>query len=467
MADALADYAYVHTLGEFISTTRYSDFPPHIVEKAKRHFLDTLGAMLAGTDSDIWRQCAALTREEGGHALSPLVGQSWRVTPRQSAWLNGVAAHMYELDDTGGCDHSGAVVLPAILAALPLVGEVVDGQRLLSAFIVGYDIGRRVLEACGGYNAHNEAGWHSTATCGVFGATAAVCNLLRLSPAQCSAALGIAGSFSSGLWAFIHDGSQTKKLHAGRAAESGLFAAQLAQKGIQGPGAIFAEKWGGFLQTIAPHSQLPEALVTSLGQVWKLARCSIKPYASCRGTHSAVDALKQLLSVQPLAQVQRVHVRLNPFLMEMCGGRSIDSLAAAQMSLPYALAACLCYGSAGLESYSEEKRLSPQVSDMMARIILEVDASQQGDEEPVVILHTTSGSVAQVQVPVPSGSPGNPLSDEALLAKFHQIASRVLPEALCHELEQICLHLDGYPDTAALLNILSREEVQTGEVAVR
>ncbi|PWW12931.1 MmgE/PrpD family protein [Mangrovibacter plantisponsor] len=465
MAEPVIDYA--HSLGEFIASTGYSDFPPHLVEKAKRHFLDTLGAMLAGTDSDIWHQCAALAREEGGHAQSLLVGQAWRVTPRQSAWLNGVAAHMYELDDTGGCDHSGAVVMPAILAALPLVGNVVDGQRLLTAFIIGYDIGRRVLEACGGYNAHNEAGWHSTATCGVFGATAAVCNLLRLPPAQCSAALGIAGSFSSGLWAFIHDGSQTKKLHAGRAAESGLFAAQLAQRGIQGPGAIFAEKWGGFLQTIAPHSQLPEALVASLGQVWKLARCSIKPYASCRGTHSAVDALNQLLSVQPLAQVQRIHVRLNPFLMEMCGGRSTDSLAAAQMSLPYALAARLCYGSAGLESYSEEKRLSPQVSDMMARIILEVDASQQGDEEPVVILHTTSGRVAQVQVPVPSGSPGNPLSDEALLAKFHQLASRVLPEALCRELEQICLHLDGYPDTAALLNILSREEAQTRDEAAR
>src|SRR3546814_4077516 len=117
----------------------------------------------------------------------------------QTAMLNGVAAHALELDDTGGCDHSGAVVLPAVMAAVSMVPGTVNGRELITAVVLGYEVGRRVLEACGGYSAHNGAGWHSTATCGVFGAAAASARILQLDAGQTLAALGIAGSFSGGL----------------------------------------------------------------------------------------------------------------------------------------------------------------------------------------------------------------------------------------------------------------------------
>lgn len=137
-------------LAAFIADNDFEQLPPSLVEQAKRHLLDTFGASLAGTDSAIWRDCQALVSEEGGRALVSVWGGEQQVSPRQAAWLNGVAAHMYELDDTGGCDHSGAVVIPALLAALPLASHPVDGRALIAAMIVGYDVGRRVLEACGG-----------------------------------------------------------------------------------------------------------------------------------------------------------------------------------------------------------------------------------------------------------------------------------------------------------------------------
>lgn len=444
-------------LTQFIAATRFEQLPPALVVQAKRHLLDTLGAALAGTESALWRECLTLAQEEGGHAQAQLWGSPLRITPRQAAWLNGVAAHMYELDDTGGCDHSGAVVLPALLAALPLAPQPVKGEALLCALVIGYDVGRRVLEACGGYSAHNGAGWHSTASCGVFGAAAAVCALLQLNPAQCASALGIAASFSSGLWGFIHDGSHTKKLHAARAAESGLQAALLAQRGIRGPAAVFEPRWGGFLQTLAAETQQPAALTDGLGVVWKLARCSIKPYAACRGTHAAIDALGIILQQHAVRveEIARIVVGLNPFLLAMCGTRERQSLAGAQMSLPYALTARALYGSVELASYEEDKRLHPQVEALMARIELVIDAQQGRDDEPWVRLETVQGARWQHHVTVPSGAPANPLSDSALRAKYRSLATRVLPADQARQLETICMALDEVADVRDVASLLS------------
>lgn len=445
-------------LATFIAETSFAQLPTPLVERAKWHLLDTFGAALAGSDSDIWQRCVELAAAEGGTAVAALWGSSQQVNARQAAWLNGVAAHMYELDDTGGCDHSGAVVVPALLAVLPHCAQPVSGEALIVAMVIGYEVGRRVLEACGGYSAHNGAGWHSTASCGVFGAAAAAASLLRLKPTQCASALGIAASFSGGLWGFIHDGSQTKKLHAGRAAEAGVQATLLARKGISGPEAVFSDRWGSFLNTFAPTTQDPAALVSDLGAVWKLARCSIKPYASCRGTHSAIDALGIIVEQHQLAasDIRRVIVRLNPFLLEMCGGREIASLAAAQMSLPYALAARALYGSPGLDAYAEARRLSPEAQNLMQRIVLEPDVSQSNDEEPLVLVETEQGERWQQHVPVPSGAPGNPLSDAALFAKFYQLARRVLPDAQVQALQSQMLELEHCDDISRLAQLLRR-----------
>lgn len=447
----------LNQLARFIAETRFDSLPIALVEQAKRHFLDTLGASLAGSDSPIWRECLTLVEAEGGNAQAQVWGSAQQVNARQAAWLNGVAAHMYELDDTGGCDHSGAVVIPALLAVLPLAPQPVSGRALLTAMVIGYDVGRRVLEACGGYAAHNGAGWHSTASCGVFGAAASVCSLLQLTPAQSASALGIAASFSGGLWGFIHDGSHTKKLHAARAAEGGVQAALLAQRGISGPAAVFEPRWGGFLATLAAETQQPEALVADLGVVWKLARCSIKPYAACRGTHSAIDALGIMLQQQPLAtaDIARIVVGLNPFLLEMCGTRDVASLAAAQMSLPYALTARALYGAADLASYDEAKRQHPDADALMARVELVIDPEQDRDAEPWVRLETVQGAQWRQHVAVPSGAPANPLSLEALLAKYRSLASRVLPDAQVAQLETVCMALDDISDVGQIAALLA------------
>ena len=452
-------------LARFCAETRFDDLPDDLVARTTRHILDTVGATLAGSAAAEPRAVLGMLSAERSAGSAPVWGTAERLGMRDAAFANGVAAHALELDDTGGCDHSGAVVLPAALAALsaPGHGDVpVSGRDLITAVVLGYDVGRRVLEACGGYSPHNGQGWHSTATCGTFAAAAAASKLLRLDAMQTMAAFGHAASASGGLWAFIHDASQTKRLHAGRAAEGGLTAALLAGRGISGPSRVFDDVWGGFFNAFAPQSRQPGALLADLGSPWKLMRCSIKPYASCRSNHATIDAVRALMAAHPgLAQrVARIDVRLSPFVMDMCGGRDLSTLSSAQMSMPYAVALAWVFGDAGLARYLAPARRDARLAAAMSLVHLHADAAMPALEEPTVTITSTGGETVSLQVPLALGAPANPLDDDALQRKFAELAGVALPADGVATLAESLLHLDRLADARALLPLLAGQAAQ-------
>ncbi|KVN40076.1 2-methylcitrate dehydratase [Burkholderia pyrrocinia] len=443
-------------LAAFVAQTPGDALPADVVAKAKRHVLDTFGAALAGASAIETR----LARELAGPADRPgalLWGTRSNAGARDAAFVNGIAAHALELDDSGGCDHSGAVVLPAVLAALTCVPEPVPGRECLTAIVLGYDVGRRVLEAAGGYSAHNGTGWHSTLSCGVFGAAAASARVLGLDAARTRDALGHAASFAGGLWGFIHDGSQTKRLHAGRAAEGGVLAALLARAGVSGPAHVFDDVWGGFFNTFAAQSLAADALTDGLGAHWKLMRCSIKPHASCRSAHAAVDAALLLADGRTFdaGEVERIVVRASGFVARMCGGRDLSTLSSAQMSLPYAVAAALVFGDTGLDAYRAERRADPRIAAMLARIAVDVDPALGDLDEPTVTLHLRNADPVSRHVPVALGDPHHPLSDDALLAKYRALAASALDTAGVDALRDACLSLERLPDARALQALLA------------
>ncbi|KUZ38118.1 2-methylcitrate dehydratase [Burkholderia territorii] len=446
-------------LAAFVAQTGADALPDDVVAKVKRHVLDTLGAALAGTFAVETCSARALTGtvERGGAALW---GTRRAAGARDAAFVNGIAAHALELDDSGGCDHSGAVVMPAVLAALSCVDRPVTGRECVAAIVLGYDVGRRVLEAAGGYAVHNGAGWHSTLSCGVFGAAAASARVLGLDAARTRDALGHAASFSGGLWGFIHDGSQTKRLHAGRAAEGGVLAALLAREGVSGPANVFDDVWGGFFNTFAAQSHAPDALTDGVGAHWKLMRCSIKPHASCRSAHAAVDAALQLAEGRTFEarEIERVVVRTSAFVARMCGGRDLSTLSSSQMSLPYAVAAALVFGDTGIGVYRDDRRTDSRVTALLARITIEVDPALGDLDEPTVILHCADGRRQSCHVPIALGDPRNPLSDAALLAKFRALAGIALASVQVDALIDTCLSLERLADARILNALLATDE---------
>jgi 2-methylcitrate dehydratase PrpD len=447
-------------LGRFCAETAFSDLPPELIERTKRHLLDTFGATLAGSAAAEPRETLRMLLDEPSAGSAVVWGCEQRLGSRDAAFVNGVAAHALELDDTGGCDHSGAVVLPAVMAALSapaLNGRPITGRDLITAVVIGYDVGRRVLEACGGYSPHNGKGWHSTATCGTFGAAAAVSHLLGLDAAKTTAALGHAASFSGGLWAFIHDASQTKRLHAGRAAEGGLTAALLAARGISGPTQVFDDVWGGFFNAFASESKQPQALLDGAGEVWKLMRCSIKPHASCRSNHATIDAVLQLMADHPglARRVARIDVRLSRFVMDMCGGSDLATLSSAQMSMPYAIAVAWVFGDAGLPRYLATARKDARLAAAMSLVRLHADKGMPALEEPTVTIVDTAGAAFTAHVPLALGAPANPLGDEALRRKFDELAAVAMPADRSAALATQVMRLEMLDDARALLPLLA------------
>ncbi|MCI5851747.1 MAG: MmgE/PrpD family protein [Sutterellaceae bacterium] len=445
-------------LAHFIANTSYDDIPDAIRSKAVRHTLDTIGAGIAGAiskESDLITKLFSETGDLAGNVS--LWGKGICVNSRNAAFHNGIASHAFELDDTGGCDHSGAVVIPAALAAVAQAGKPVTGREFIRAVVLGYDIARRALESCGGYEPHNGAGFHSTGTCGPMGAAAAAGVILNLSEHELQSALGIATSYSAGFWAFIQNGGQNKRLHAGNAAQGGLTAALLAKGGMVGPTHAFEDVWGGFSKTLAPASDNREAWTAELGQNWKLARVSIKPYSCCRSTHSSIDGLLEILNAHQLkpADVASIRVIINPFVLGMCGKYTTDPMPAAQMSIPYALAAILVYGTATLGAYTREKRANPKIKKTMARVQMVSDSTQKDDDEPFVEVTTTAGAVYRTRVPMPLGAPTNPIDDASLLAKFMNCSNLVFDDETSKEIAETVLRLPELEDARLINDLLA------------
>ncbi|WP_296740672.1 MmgE/PrpD family protein [Mesorhizobium sp.] len=444
------------SLADKVSATDFSDFSEATVRKAKLHILDTLGVSVAGATSietKLVVDALGLTREKGEASAW---GLSLKTDARTAAFINGVSAHAFELDDSGGCDHSGAVVVPAVIAALQTMERPVDGRLLLKSVLLGYEVGRRVLEAAGGYEIHNGNGWHSTGTCGTFGAAAAVATLLGMDRDGIASALGCALSYSGGTWAFIHDGGPAKKLHAGRAAEGGYVAARLARSGFQGPLSAFDDVWGGFFRTFGDGRAAPEELSRDFGHNWRLNRCSIKPHATCRGTHSAIDAIDLMLGDNGLASsdVAGVIVGMSGFQFGMCGHKTVTSRAQAQMSLPYAVAARLHHGKVSLAELEEKAWRDPAIGKWMDHLTVEIDPAMRDEDEPSVEIRTHDGRTFAATVEHPLGGPLNPLSDERIVAKYADLAGAVLPQARVARLRDTILDIDAAADVRPFTDLL-------------
>ena len=423
----------VDVLAAYVSQTNPHDYDGATLHKMQVHLLDTLGVTIAGSRStETARTLAALSLHKSRRGQAGIWGTELHTDRRTAALINGISAHAYELDDSGGCDHSGAVVIPAAIAWAEGRSTPVTGMQFLHACIMGYEVGRRVLEACGGYEVHNKIGWHSTGTCGVFGAATAVSLLQQANPAELAQTLGIACSFAGGTWSFIHDGSQTKKLHAGRAAEGGLMAAQLAQTRLSGPAAVFdADSWGSFWGTFGGPQAVPALLTDGFGERWRVNRCSLKPYATCRGSHSGIDAIGELLSVHTLAatDIVTIHIAISAFQYGMCGSTTITTRAEAQMSLPYAIAARLVYGKVFLAELEDGAWSAPAIGDWLRRTTVQIDEAMAADAEPTISITTHAGQTYHCTVEHPLGSPQRPLTEAQVIAKFRDLVAPVIPSA--------------------------------------
>ena len=413
-------------LSAFLVATKSADLPPSVVDDAKYYTLDWLGSAIAGTVTEPGRMLLAYALAQAGQGATVL-GLGEQRNADLAALTNGGLSHIVEMDDLDRASvvHPAAPIIPAALAVAER--ERASGLAFLTAVVLGYEVAIRIGEAVG--KTHYRL-WHNTATCGIFGATAAAGWLLGLSEQQMTWALGNAGTMSAGLWEFNADGAMSKHLHAGRAASSGVLAADLARQGFTGARHILEGERGFF--TATSQDAEPERVVEGLKrgmETYRISGVSIKPHASCRHTHPAIDAALALRQ-QPgfaLDQITQVEVETYQAALDLTDNPQPTTPYAAKFSLYYCVACALWRGSAGLSDFTSQAIVDKNVRHLMAKVSLvhspELEARYPKEWPVRVTVTLADGRALTRTVDAPKGDPENPLSWDELEDKFHKMVA--------------------------------------------
>lgn len=417
----------VEALAARVAGLVWAALPPEIVRMAKRCVLDTLGSALHGAATPEAAALAAAADDLGPTGACSVWGTARTAPPPVAALLNGTHAHLRELDDIGGGGHASACQLPAALAAAELAGA--SGRDLLLGLVAGHEVSSRLTDAAS-YDVMTLHGWHTTGLYGSLGATAAAARVLGLDARATAHALGLCASFTGGLWAYMADGAMSKRLHPGKSAETAIVAAALARHGVTGPAWVLEAEWGGLFPTCVPGKARPEVIRERLEDGFRIARKGFKVYPVCWGIASAADAVLGLRARHRLAldDVVRVRVTLSEMSRRMIGGRRVDSVLDAQMSLPWSVACILARGRLTLAEFEPAALGDPLVRATMDRIELVVDPDAHGERQTVEI-ETRDGRRLRDRVETPRGHWDRPLTDAELTDKFLALATPVLGAA--------------------------------------
>ncbi len=454
--DRRAIAAPTRELAAWVSTLKHDDLPPRTREVARIALLDTLGAGLYGFNT-AWTQKILTWVKRGGSGTEARVWGEAGATLRSAdaALVNGVAVHAFELDDYHNAKlHCGAAVIPAALA----VAERLDssGRDLLTAIAAGYEVMIRSSLALNP-SAARLRGWHLTGVTGPFGAAAAASVLLKLNAEETAWALGLAGTQGAGTWAFNADGSMSKRLHPGKAAHSGVLAAELAQLGFSGPTSIYEFADGGVLKAFSDDAD-SAPLTRDLGSVFHLDNNSIKPYCCCGSTHSYIDAalaLRKTLGT-PWDVKRRVRVGTCKVVDVQCGFDYLPGSALnAQMSLRYAVAVALIEGAALPAQFTDAKMHDPTIAGLAGAIELVPDPAldklyPKDFAAWVAVEH--NGAWERVYVMNPTGSIHVPIDATGVTEKFRGIN----PQLDTDEIAAVALNIENHR-ARELLGVLTHQ----------
>ncbi|MDB5575547.1 MAG: MmgE/PrpD family protein [Bradyrhizobium sp.] len=404
---------------------------PRALSAASTAVLDTVAVLIAGSVEDATVRIASTLKPELGGNSFPSFDPAVRVRPDDAALLYGTAAHALDFDDVSmlAICHPSAPVLAALLAT----GNWVDltGQQLCEAHVIGTEVMIRMGQAIGFH--HYDLGFHSTATMGIFGATAAVARLRRLDREQTGNALAIAASLASGLR--LNFGSMIKPVHVGVAAANALRAVEWASAGVEasrgdlfGPGGVFEAMSGG--------SQVTWPDDVGLGQPFAIEAPGFerKRYACCYLLHKII-ALGKEASLRGMRLSEIAGFRVE---MPVGGTRPLIHPfprmgTQAMFSAPYALIAAILDGDIGFDSFDDRSVARPEIQSRLADVLIEEVAGpaltpEQIGAAPVRLeLQLTDGSSVRFERFAAPGSPADPLSPEDLEAKWIDCLRRANP----------------------------------------
>jgi 2-methylcitrate dehydratase PrpD len=357
-ANAGGDNPYTRAMADFVAGLRYDQIPTAVIERIKLLMLDSLGCALYGVDLEWSRILMRTLTQLDKTPACGVWGTDVRLSAPHAALMNGLLVQGFELDDIHrvGAIHVGSVVLPPLLA-IAEIKPGITGHDFLTAAVAGYETGPRVGICMGAE--HLAQGWHSAATVGVFSSAAAAASALRLSKEQTVHALGIAGTQSSGLMAAQY-GSMVKRMHAGHAAQSGLYGGLLAAEGFTGIKNVFESDYGGFCTTFSRSKDrfnLNE-ITSGLGKRFETMQVSLKFYSCVSTNHTTLDAIRSMRARRPFSpnDVDHIVVHSSQITVEHVGWKyKPEGVTSAQLNLPFCVATLLLAGDVFVDQFDDKQ----------------------------------------------------------------------------------------------------------------
>jgi 2-methylcitrate dehydratase PrpD len=441
-------------LAHRIATLRYEDLPADVVAIAKHCVLDWVAVAVQGAREPLVTILAEQVAAEGGSDCATLIGRDWRASPRQAALVNGAASHALDYDDINirMMGHPTTAVLPAALA----LGESrsAGGRDLIAAFVAGYETECEIGEIVS--PSHYARGFHATGTVGTFGAAAACAHLCRLDGIAVATALGVAGTQAAGLKSMF--GTMCKPLHAGKAGESGLLAAELAARGFESRTDVL-ECANGFVATHADGVRPLHQFSSGSGK-YHIVDNLFKYHASCHQTHAAIEALHALRAEHSFSGADVVKVTLR----HDAGAESICNIARPDtgLEIKFSLRMIAALALAGVDM-----AVNANFSDATAR-----DSGLQAlrDKVEVTFVHDWPLTRSEVTVRLADGRVLNGTYDSGLpekelgrqqmklLAKFHLLVDPVVGVGLADDIAADILSLERQANLKHLTSRLAHEQ---------
>ena len=445
---------FTQRLAEFVADTAINDIPAAALERSRHAIVDTVGCALAGTLEPVAEQASQWLTEIGARPQATVWGSALRSSPADAAFANGIASHALDFDDSllSMRGHPSTALVPAALA----VGEAThaSGAAVLAAYTLGLDVAGKLGRAVG--QAHYLRGWHTSATVGVFSATAAAARLWGLKARQLQVAFGLAASQASGL--VRNFGTMTKPFHAGHAARSGVMAAWMASHGFTADATIFDGK-DGFLFTYGGGDGEPtDDLAAQLGKPWEALEPGIyvKRWPCCYCNHRPIGGLLKLIAEHGIRaeEVTAVDVGFLPGSDTALISTNPQTGLEGKFSIEYVAAATLLDGRLTLETFTDPMVQRSKIRELMSRVRRSRIAATGTYSGTVgystVVVDTTRGRF-ETRVEQTPGSPAWPMSDADRVEKFMDCAGRALGVPGAQKLLDLLLSCGSLPDIGVLV----------------
>ena len=390
--------------------------PPEVMARARRSLLDYLAVTCAGAafQRDKLEKYDAFAQPESGAFRA--IGTGRDLVLKEAVFLNGLNAHALDFDDgtNSGIIHLGSPVFSLLIPLSQRYG--IGVEDMLKAAVVGYEASYTMAVSI--QPGHKAMGYHATGTCGTLGATLAAAYMLGFDEEERFQAFAAACVAASGMLKVLDDGSELKPYNVAKTALLALTSLQLGKSGFKGHPDPLGGRGFFRMMTGKEDAELKPVL---LGGSYAIMKSYTKPYASCRYTHPAVEAAIHMRDRVKPGEVEEIDIRTYDLAVTGHDHMEIPGSYSAKMSIPYATAAGLIYGRAGLQEFSEEAVRGREILELTRKVKVSADEELSrafpGIQAAEVTIRTKNGEFSD-RVDFPKGEPENPLTDEEFRSRY-------------------------------------------------